>query len=45
MDHGVIASLELIEGVPHICDLSSDLQLERWKAALKGYDFISSYVL
>ena len=45
VEHGVIAGLELVQGAPHICDLSSDPEAEGWKAALKGYDFISSFVL
>ena len=42
---GVEAGLALVEGAPHICDLSSDPQSEGWKAALKGYEFLKSYVL
>ncbi|KAI0202891.1 hypothetical protein F4808DRAFT_449551 [Astrocystis sublimbata] len=42
---GVPAGLALIEGAPHICDLSSDPESEGWKAALRGYEFISSFVL
>ena len=45
VEHGVEARLALVEGAPHICDMSSDPESEGWKAALKGYDFISSYVL
>ena len=45
VDQGVAAGLELIKGAPHICDLSSDPESEGWKAALKGYEFISSFVL
>jgi hypothetical protein len=44
VDHGVAAGLELIPNAPHICDLSSDPESEGWKAALKGYNFIASYV-
>jgi len=40
-----MAGLALVQGAPHICDLSSDPESEGWKAALRGYDFISSYVL
>lgn len=45
VDQGVTAGLALVEGAPHICDLSSNPGSEGWKAALKGYEFISSYVL
>lgn len=45
VEHGVEAGLALVEGAPHICDLSSDPESEGWKAALEGYDFIGSYVL
>lgn len=44
LDQGVIAGLALIEGAPHICDLSSDAESEGWKAALQGYEFLDSYV-
>ncbi|KAK9775631.1 hypothetical protein SCAR479_07738 [Seiridium cardinale] len=44
-DNGIETDLVLIEGAPHICDLSSDPKSEGWKAVLKGYDFICSYVL
>jgi len=45
VDQGVTAGLALVKGASHICDLSSDPESEGWKAALRGYDFISSYVL
>ncbi|ORY67214.1 uncharacterized protein BCR38DRAFT_509936 [Pseudomassariella vexata] len=44
VNRGIAAGLALVEGAPHICDLSSDPESEGWKAALRGYDFISSYV-
>ncbi|KAK6074459.1 polyketide synthase (beta-ketoacyl synthase) [Seiridium cupressi] len=44
-DNGIETDLVLIEGALHICDLSSDPKSEGWKAVLKGYDFICSYVL
>ena len=44
VDRGVPAGLALVKDAPHICDLSSDPESEGWKAALKGYDFISTYV-
>ncbi|KAI0553005.1 BcPKS19, polyketide synthase [Xylaria curta] len=40
----ITAQLALIEGAPHICDLSSDPESEGWKAAIRGYEFLSSYV-
>ncbi len=43
VDQGVTAGLALVEGAPHTCDLSSNPESEGWKAALRGYDFISSY--
>ena len=44
VDRGVTAGLVLVEGAPHICDLSSDPESEGWKAALEGYEFLCSYV-
>ena len=44
-ERGITAGLELVQGAPHICDLSSDPEAEGWKATLKGYEFISSFVL
>jgi acetyl esterase/lipase len=44
VDRGIVAGLALVEGAPHICDLSSDPESEGWKAALKGYEFISNFV-
>ncbi|KAL8727819.1 MAG: hypothetical protein Q9166_005811 [cf. Caloplaca sp. 2 TL-2023] len=44
VERGISTDLVLLEGAPHICDLSSDPKSNGWKAALKGYDFISSYV-
>ncbi|KAI0191545.1 BcPKS19, polyketide synthase [Xylaria flabelliformis] len=40
----ITAQLALIEGAPHICDLSSDPDSEGWKAAIRGYEFLGSYV-
>lgn len=42
---GIPTGLVLVEGAPHICDLSSDPESAGWKAALRGYEFISSFVL
>ncbi|KAI0542223.1 BcPKS19, polyketide synthase [Xylaria digitata] len=44
VERNVTAELALIEGAPHICDLSSDPDSEGWKAAIRGYEFLSSYV-
>ena len=45
LDQGVTANLALVEGGPHVCDLSTDPESEGWKAVLKGYEFLCSYVL
>jgi acetyl esterase/lipase len=42
---GIPVELALVEGAPHITDLSSDPNSKGWQAALRGYDFICSYVL
>lgn len=42
---GVRAGLALVEGAPHICDLSSDVESEGWKATVRGYEFLCSHVL
>ncbi|KAI0838314.1 BcPKS19, polyketide synthase [Hypoxylon sp. FL0890] len=44
VDRNIPAELVLVEGAPHICDLSSDPNSEGWKAAVRGYEFLSSYV-
>ncbi|KAI1205468.1 BcPKS19, polyketide synthase [Annulohypoxylon truncatum] len=44
VDRNIETELVLVEGAPHICDLSSDPNSEGWKATLKGYQFLSSYV-
>ncbi|KAI1140804.1 BcPKS19, polyketide synthase [Hypoxylon sp. FL0543] len=44
MDRNIPAELVLVEGAPHICDLSSDPDSEGWRAAVRGYEFLSSYV-
>ncbi|KAJ5164771.1 Acyl transferase/acyl hydrolase/lysophospholipase [Penicillium coprophilum] len=35
-DAGITAGLALIEGAPHICDLSSNPESDGWKAAIQG---------
>ncbi|KAI2620676.1 beta-ketoacyl synthase domain-containing protein [Hypomontagnella submonticulosa] len=42
---GIDTQAVLLQGAPHICDLSSDPLSEGWKAVVKGYDFICSYVV
>lgn len=44
VERNIAARLVLVPGGPHICDLSSDPNSEGWKAALQGYEFLSSYV-
>ncbi|KAI1321955.1 hypothetical protein F5Y16DRAFT_404978 [Xylariaceae sp. FL0255] len=41
---GIPVELALVEGAPHITDLSSNRNLKGWQAALRGYDFLCSYV-
>ena len=43
-ESGIETDLRLVEGAPHICDLSSDPKSEGWKAVLRGYDFICERV-
>ncbi|VUC28732.1 unnamed protein product [Clonostachys rosea] len=43
-ERGLKTGLALLEGAPHICDLSSDPESDGWKATLKAYDFICSSV-
>lgn len=44
VERGLDAELVLLEGAPHICDLSSDPKSDGWKAVLRAYDFLSSHV-
>jgi acetyl esterase/lipase len=44
VERNITAHLALVEGAPHICDLSSDPDSEGWRAVIRGYDFLSSYV-
>ncbi|GAP87780.1 putative thiolase-like protein [Rosellinia necatrix] len=43
VERHITSQLALVEGAPHICDLSSDPDSEGWKAAMRGYEFLSSY--
>ncbi|KAK8029647.1 Methylphloroacetophenone synthase [Apiospora rasikravindrae] len=40
---GIETGLALVDGAPHICDLSGDPRSEAWKAVVQGYDFICSF--
>jgi acetyl esterase/lipase len=44
LKQGVTAHLELVECAPHVCDRSTDPESDGWKAVLKGYEWLSSYV-
>lgn len=44
LNNNVPAGLELVDGAPHICDLSSHPESLGWQAALRGYDFLFSHV-
>ncbi|CAG9984962.1 unnamed protein product [Clonostachys byssicola] len=44
LERGVKTGLVLLEGAPHICDLSSDPESDGWKATVRAYDFICSSV-
>ncbi|KAE9372419.1 BcPKS19, polyketide synthase [Stipitochalara longipes BDJ] len=41
---GVVSGMELVKDVGHICDLSSEPESEGWKATVKGYEFLFSFV-
>jgi acetyl esterase/lipase len=43
-DSGVVSGMELVRDVGHICDLSSEPESEGWKATVKGYEFLFSFV-
>ncbi|KAL2015753.1 hypothetical protein VTK56DRAFT_4881 [Thermocarpiscus australiensis] len=43
-ERGLESELVLLEGAPHICDLSSDPKSDGWKAVLKAYNFVASHV-
>lgn len=44
LERGIKTGLVLLEGAPHICDLSSDPESDGWKATVRAYDFICSSV-
>jgi acetyl esterase/lipase len=44
LNEGVRTGLVLVDGAPHICDLSSNPESDGWKAVLKGYEFLSRHV-
>ncbi|KAH7136177.1 beta-ketoacyl synthase domain-containing protein [Dendryphion nanum] len=41
---GVEAGFAVVEGAPHICDLSSSAEDDGWKAVLRGYAFLRGFV-
>ena len=41
---GIPSGIVLVEGAPHICDLSSEPESEGWKAVVRGYEFLGSFV-
>lgn len=43
VENNVPAQLVLVQGAPHVCDLSSDPDSAGWKATLRGYEFLASY--
>jgi acetyl esterase/lipase len=43
-DSGVATGVELVTGVGHICDLSSEPEREGWRATVKGYEFLFGFV-
>ncbi|PMD39228.1 BcPKS19, polyketide synthase [Hyaloscypha variabilis F] len=43
-DSGVVSGMELVRDVGHICDLSSEPESEGWKATVKGYEFLFSFI-
>jgi acetyl esterase/lipase len=44
LDSGVATGVELVSGVGHICDLSSEPESEGWQATVKGYEFLFGFV-
>lgn len=40
VDRGIRTGIALVEGAPHICDLSSHPESAGWKAAVQGYQFL-----
>ena len=44
VESGIRAGIALVEGAPHICDLSSHPESAGWKAALKGYQFLCDQI-
>jgi acetyl esterase/lipase len=43
-ERGVTTELVLVKGAPHVCDLSSDPESDGWKATLRAYEFMDSYI-
>lgn len=44
VDRGVSAKLALVDGAPHVCDMSSDIESPGWKVVLRGYEFLAQTV-
>uniref|UniRef100_A0AAU8H3S3 G12668 n=1 Tax=Sporormiella sp. TaxID=2012087 RepID=A0AAU8H3S3_9PLEO len=44
VEKNIPVELVLLEGAPHICDLSSDPSSDGWKAVVRGYDFLGAFV-
>lgn len=44
LEKGVVSGLALVPDAPHICDLSTDVESDGWKAVVKGYEFLARYV-
>ncbi|KAK4462847.1 hypothetical protein QBC42DRAFT_174989 [Cladorrhinum samala] len=44
LEKGVVSGLALVRDGPHICDLSSDVASDGWKAVVRGYEFLARYV-
>ncbi|EFX05534.1 polyketide synthase [Grosmannia clavigera kw1407] len=41
---GLESEMVLVDGAPHICDLSSDPKSDGWKAVLRAYNFLASHI-
>jgi hypothetical protein len=43
-DQGVKTEIVLVKGAPHVCDLSSNPDSDGWRATLRAYEFMDSYI-
>lgn len=41
--HGIDARLILVDGAPHICDSSRDLESDGWRAVVQAYEWLRAY--